>query len=644
MAGSYYRKTKGMNQMKTVTNNLMAGINMLKKSDAIGDDQLSDAWGAQPDETTGGILLTGYGNSTYTGLDGTGEIVAGISAMDMDSQEYVFLLTKDVSDVFGNDYLDNLVKIDVSGSSPVEIDISSYNLSYDYVSMCLFSTEAKRFVCFIASDVKKLFYYDFSTLKTWDLPFYPKKIVSHYNRIFAIDTSNKLWWSRAGDLASWYGLDKDDDYIVENTTMVNSTYTILANPDVPRPLMVTVTKASTLDTLGILTVVGTDVLDDALTEVITPVDGIAYGLKAFKTVTSITGSGWTAKSGADSIKIGVAPVTGFSQTDAGFWTLEQEYSLVDMAVLSSALYIWSPFNIYVFQGYSYDTFSLTKVIANLGCVVGTNIATCGNIAYFWGTQTELYEYNGNDYPNVINKPVYVNGSVANGIYGSIPDTIDMPVLVAIAGKVYLYSKAFREDVVGVDPDELYYFYFTYYEFDVRSRSWWKQPGLLSLYDYDVEYGVDAGLFYIPNVALSDTYNLLWFKDSADDAEWAMYYYRYDTYYTSPYIVTKAYNNGITEDQTLTNLILYVRYGEVEVGGVYINVYYSKTTDDSDDWTLLYAYSDTDMETMGEPTIITINLVGSELARTRHFRLKITASTDVQLCGIERRYRVIGRSR
>jgi hypothetical protein len=255
----------------------------------------------------------------------------------------------------------------------------------------------------------------------------------------------------------------------------------------------------------------------------------------------------------------------------------------------------------------------------------------------------LYQYSGDEYPTIINKPVYVNGAVANGIYGSIPDTIDFPVLVAIAGKVYLYSKAYKEEVLGEDPDEVYYLYFTYYVFDVRSRSWWKHPGLLSTYDGDAET-VDAGQFYIPNVALSDTYNLLWFQDSANDAEWAMYYYRYDVYYTSPYVITKAYNSGITEDQTLTNLILYVRYGEVEVGGVYINVYYSKKTDDSDDWTLLYAYSDTDMETLEEPTIITINLVGSELARTRHFRLKITASASVQLCGIERRYRVIGRSR
>lgn len=644
MAGSYYNVKKGMNQMKSVTNNLMAGINLLKKSDTISDDQLSDSWGAHLDETTGGLLLSSQGNSTYTGLNGSGEIVSGISAMDMSAQEYVFLLTKDVSDATGDDYLDNLVKIDVSSSSPVEIDISSYNLSYDYVSMCLFSTEAKRFVCFVASDVKKLFYHDFSALKTCDIPFYPKKIVSHYNRIFAIDTSNKLWWSRAGDLTSWYGLDKDDDYIVAaSTDMKNGTYTLLANPDVPRPIMVTVTKTSTIDTLGILTVVGTNVLDEALTEVITPVDGIAYGLSCFKTITSITGSGWSAVAGADKIKVGIAPVTGFTQTDSGVWTLEQEYSLVDMTVLGDALYIWSTFNIYVFQGYSYDTFSLRKIIANLGCVAGTNITCCGNIAYFWGTQTELYEYNGNDYPNIINKPVYVNGAIANGINGSIPDTIDSPVLVAIAGKLYLYSKIYREEVLGEAPDEVYYFYFTYYEFDTRSRSWWKQPGLLSLYNTD--YGsVNAGQFYIPNVALSDTYNYLWFKDTAADAEWAMYYYPYDIYYTAPYVVTKAFNSGITEDQTLTTLILYVRYDTIEVGGIMVNVYYSKTTDNPDDWTLLYAYEDLDMETLGEPTIITINLVGSEIARTRHFRLKITANADVHLCGLERRYRVIGRSR
>ncbi len=76
-----------------------------------------------------------------------------------------------------------------------------------------------------------------------------------------------------------------------------------------------------------------------------------------------------------------------------------------------------------------------------------------------------------------------------------------------------------------------------------------------------------------------------------------------------------------------------------------SVYYSKTTDSTDDWVLLKSYTDTDFED-GEPTILTLNLVGSEIARLRHYRLKFTVSggDNVRLCEVERRFRTIGRSR
>jgi len=76
-----------------------------------------------------------------------------------------------------------------------------------------------------------------------------------------------------------------------------------------------------------------------------------------------------------------------------------------------------------------------------------------------------------------------------------------------------------------------------------------------------------------------------------------------------------------------------------------SVYYSLTTDATDDFVLLQSWDEGDFQD-GEPTVLTLNLVGSEIARARHYRLKITVSVgdDVKLCGIERRYRVQGRSR
>lgn len=76
-----------------------------------------------------------------------------------------------------------------------------------------------------------------------------------------------------------------------------------------------------------------------------------------------------------------------------------------------------------------------------------------------------------------------------------------------------------------------------------------------------------------------------------------------------------------------------------------DVYYSLTTDADDDWVLLQSFDETDF-VQSEPTILTLNLVGSEIARTRHYRLKmeLSESAEMQLVGIERRFRVLGRSR
>ena len=70
---------------------------------------------------------------------------------------------------------------------------------------------------FTCESDKKLLWFDGTTFGDVDLPFYPKKIVAHVNRVFIIDIENKLWWCRAGDFYTWYGLEQDDDYIVTST-------------------------------------------------------------------------------------------------------------------------------------------------------------------------------------------------------------------------------------------------------------------------------------------------------------------------------------------------------------------------------------------------------------------------------------------
>lgn len=105
-----------------------------------------------------------------------------------------------------------------------------------------------------------------------------------------------------------------DDLIVVSTNMFNGEYTIAAQPDVPRTATVTATAGDTADTLGTVTLVGTNADDEAISEVITPIAGVpVIGSKAFKSFTSITGAGWAideTEATNDTIKIGVSGMLG----------------------------------------------------------------------------------------------------------------------------------------------------------------------------------------------------------------------------------------------------------------------------------------------------------------------------------------------
>jgi hypothetical protein len=107
----------------------------------------------------------------------------------------------------------------------------------------------------------------------------------------------------------------DDDQVVTVENMLVGTYTITASPDVPRVLTLTHVAVGAVDTLGTVTIAGTDVNDEVISEVLTPSNGATVtGLKAFKTVTSVTGAGWVINEGNDTIIIGTGPALGLPET------------------------------------------------------------------------------------------------------------------------------------------------------------------------------------------------------------------------------------------------------------------------------------------------------------------------------------------
>lgn len=101
------------------------------------------------------------------------------------------------------------------------------------------------------------------------------------------------------------------DQFVVSTGMKVGAYTVANSGAMPtegaRRITVTHTAVTGNDTLGTITVVGTDLAGAAISEVITPVaGGTATGTLWFRTVTSVTGAGWVINTGNDTITVGCA--------------------------------------------------------------------------------------------------------------------------------------------------------------------------------------------------------------------------------------------------------------------------------------------------------------------------------------------------
>ncbi len=106
------------------------------------------------------------------------------------------------------------------------------------------------------------------------------------------------------------------DRYFASAAMHNGAYAV-ANSGLPgdglaHNVTMCVTDVGGTDTRGTITVTGTDIEGKIISEIFTPgATGVTVqGTKAFKSVTSIVGSGWVTADGADTIVIGFGEIMG----------------------------------------------------------------------------------------------------------------------------------------------------------------------------------------------------------------------------------------------------------------------------------------------------------------------------------------------
>jgi hypothetical protein len=132
---------------------------------------------------------------------------------------------------------------------------------------------------------------------------------------------------------------------VTTTNMKVGAYTV-ANASsadgTARTVRITVTKNIENDTMGTITVVGTDVHGKAQTEVIIPNNGdtsggVKDGVLAFQTVTSITGAGWVSGGSIDTIVIGTSTTVGIANKTGTLHTVTITSTVASIVTIADSL-------------------------------------------------------------------------------------------------------------------------------------------------------------------------------------------------------------------------------------------------------------------------------------------------------------------
>jgi len=118
-------------------------------------------------------------------------------------------------------------------------------------------------------------------------------------------------------------LEEDTDWIVTAEEMFNGEYSVSGQPSVPTIPSITHESVGETDTLGTITITGTNRIGSEITDEVTPVaDSTVYGTKTFYSITSVLGENWIVNGEADILTVGIS-----EEATEARW----KYSIIDLA-------------------------------------------------------------------------------------------------------------------------------------------------------------------------------------------------------------------------------------------------------------------------------------------------------------------------
>ena len=195
------------------------GINMYNSDSEVGENYLSSAINAYAHKNECVVIDPGavYDPSIdmlFPALDITCEALTADIVLNGDTT-YLVMLRRNTDGTL------SILSLDVHNKTVVHnVSVASTwaDPSADFVCYSTIArTPAQIKIVFSSPEYNDIIFYDFTaTPETHTLVFKPKRMVTHLNRLFAIDTSMALWWSGAGQYTNWYSDVFPDNYILED--------------------------------------------------------------------------------------------------------------------------------------------------------------------------------------------------------------------------------------------------------------------------------------------------------------------------------------------------------------------------------------------------------------------------------------------
>lgn len=171
---------------------------------------------------------------------------------------------------------------------------------------------------------------------------------------------------------------------VTSTNMSLTPYTVAnaTQPTTPGARRVTVTHTTVAgtDTLGIITVTGTGLRGNVITDTVTPVaDSVASTNLAFVTVTNVVSTGWVAVSTADTIVVGAEAGSTVLDTTGQLFAIVVNTTAAGTITVANGSSTIAVLKASIAEGTYYYQCDVGRVTVTLAAASDVTVITTGNL-------------------------------------------------------------------------------------------------------------------------------------------------------------------------------------------------------------------------------------------------------------------------